>query len=297
MMAAAMTAAAAIALGGCTSAPTPTIDLPAQDRARWVMPLDEFASPAASELAAYATMLLVRECLAPSGVDLPVAWQPTDEAAYLVETANPSRFPVLTPEIAGEWGYRAPREPGLPDASRDEFLRVAMSTPGFDALYDGCLDEAEQSIPQRPREWSNHLTGLVNQAGATASADGAVTDADAQWKACLSEKGYASLPDSPLGEEWMPTTALQEQLGIVRYEGAADGSAENPLTAVEIELAVADAECRESVGWSEARYQAEWAAQAGLVAADADALARGAEEVRADVGAIQRVIVEHAPAQ
>ena len=71
----------------------------------------------------------------------------------------------------------------------------------------------------------------------------------------------------------MPSKALEAEFG--RTAGAADGATDDVVaSAREIETATFDAACRDSSGWSEARYDAEWDRQVTAARENADALER-----------------------
>ncbi len=300
-------AALALLLSGCTAAESPAPKAPAEDLTHWTMPLDEFQSASTDALHDYATMLLGAECLAKNGVEYDVPWQPTDDESYLPAPTNFSSFPILTLDIAREQGYRAPRSTGSLGTfneqleAREPFLLLRQTTPGFDTLWDSCLDDANAQLPGEKGEvdYENTTGAWVNQSWETTQRDPSVREADSRWRECMIAVGYRALPDGPLrgDDEWMPTQALRAELGIPDRYQPGDGGAENPLTQEEIDLAVDDATCRESSGWTEAMYEAMWNAQEAIVQKNADELVRQRDAWTAERAELLEIIAAHAPEQ
>lgn len=294
-------AGVAVSLTGCASQAAAEIETPTQDRARWVMPLDEFQSATMTDLPNYAENLLVADCLSQDGIEWPIPWQPTDEASYLESPANLSTFPALTVDLAQASGYRADFTPGWSGKSPESFRAlnaIATSTPGFEPLQRSCLDEARKQVPTiELSEATNRVLGWMWEAQEVANRAPAVVKAGVDWQQCLKAAGYSAVPESPVGsDESMPTQALLRELGIPSRWGDGDGAPENALTAQEITLAVDDASCRDSSGWSEAMYQAMWDAQADVVSANADELVRMRGKWQTDRESILAIIAAHAPA-
>lgn len=283
------------------------IELPAQNQARWVMPLDEFRPPSQGSLASYAENLLTAQCLGESGIKWPIPWQPTDDADYLPPPSNPSGFPALTVEIAQEAGYRGSFQPGGwgsavdRQATAKELNGIAASTPGFQTVFDTCTKDARTTIPTlHLNDQSNRVLGWANQAQSTVSTASPVIRADAAWRDCLKGLGYGSVPETPLGDDdRMPTQALRDELGIpdLYTSTAIDNDQMSPLTKAEIALAVDDAGCRDSSGWSKAVYEAMWDAQVKVVTQHADELVRMRDEWVTTRAKLLKVIAENAPSR
>lgn len=304
-----------VPLSACTAEPSPggsgqsalSGEVSKQDVTRWVMPLDEFASPSLMALPNYASNLLIAECLGEEGIDWPIPWQPTDDASYMPPTANSSGFPNLTVETAREFGYRAPAMAGMLVApsqeNQDALMKlnaIAASTPGFDPLFNSCLEQARKTLPDHESAAIyNQLNGWNWEAMGPALQEVAVQEGAAAWKSCLLDEGYPvdlAAPFDPDADEAMPTQALLQALGIPSRYQPGDGGPENPLTQAEIDLAVADATCRQSSGWNDATYQALWTAQLKIIDKHADELVRMREEGRKLLDDSLKIIAEHAPA-
>lgn len=261
------------------------------------MPLDQFQAASTDALLSYAENLLVAECLGEEGIDWPIPWQPTDDESYLQPEANMSNFPALTVALATESGYHVNFNHGRRGASYEpiqELNAIALSTPGFEPVFGACLDEAREQVPTLAvSESTNRLWGWRAEADPLADDPSAVVEAGARWQQCLKDAGYVAAPDSPYEKDesdtLMPSDELMAEVGIPprHFE----------LTQQEIDLAVADATCRESSGWSEAHYQAVWDAQVKLVSAHADELVQIREEWEAARKVVLDVVAVHAPEQ
>lgn len=85
-------------------------------------------------------------------------------------------------------------------------------------------------------------------------------DAASQWRTCMAPQGIVDLPQEP----WRSTStgALPESL-VTRFDYRPTGEA----SADEIAVATADAQCRESSGWTDLLYEATWDQEAAFVAA------------------------------
>ena len=85
-------------------------------------------------------------------------------------------------------------------------------------------------------------------------------EAAAQWRTCMAPQGIADLPQEPWATEIrreMPES-LQTRLN---FQLTGQPSAD------EIAVATADAQCRESSGWTSLLYEATWNQQAAFIAA------------------------------
>jgi hypothetical protein len=309
-----------LGLAGCSSATPGTMpELPKQDISRWVMPLDAFSSPLRDSLPTYAEDRWMETCLGKEGINWPILAQPTDETSAMVPPANMSGFPILTAEVAKQYGYSASRYPGRdqahPDQS-DKLNAIARATPGFDPLFGSCLKEIRKRLDTiSVTDSMNRITMWQDEAMNAAYAEPSVKNAGAAWKKCLVAAGYPITLSAPVGDgEWMPTQALGVSLGFfpappstvapVPQEGSigargdvsgGGSSGPAPLTSAEVQLAVADATCRESSGWTAAMYQAMWTAEVDQVKQHADDLVRTKTQLDALLKESLAVIAENPP--
>ncbi len=293
----------ALPLTACTTtAEEPTPDLPEQDQASGRMPLDEYSTLIDSSLPSYAENLLVASCLGEEGIDWPIPWEPTEEeqpvsasAPFLVESARNNGYRGLATELPPESGQQ-----GFDALST--LNTIAASVPGFQPLFDSCLEEARTQVPTEQNMMDiNWLLGIRNSAWEASRKDEAVIASGKDWRACLSALGYRTLPDSPDGDEneSMPTAGLRTELGIPERYGTppvdSQFAPENPLVPQEIALAVDDATCRDSSGWNVATYQAQWEAETELLTENADELVRIRDTWKTERAHLLEVIAAHAP--
>jgi len=260
----------------------------AKNRAQWVMPLDEFIvySP---ELGNYAEQLLIGRCLETAGYEWPVPWR--DPEFPLPEDFNRVGYRLFDRSTAERWGYHY-------GPSRDErgdrawlefrtFIDSLVRDETFQHAFTGCSDEARDEDTMRDIDALNYVNGLAVQAGQVAEQDPAVRAGVSAWRECLTAKVTFAVPDST----WeMPPPPVDEQFGITGPNKTATASAE------EIAVAITDADCRESSGLSEARYEAEWDHQLKLVAENRDALDRIRAEALVHKEKLLTIVAENAPA-
>lgn len=286
--AAALAVALSATVVGC-SAPAVDDDAPAQDRATWKMPLDEFYvySP---ELDNYAENLLIADCLTSQGYDWPVPWQDTDYTQP--EDFNRIGLRIFTPEIAAKWGYHL-----APPANEEsanlwvEFVQVTDSyfpNPELDAALLSCRDgvRAKDEDPFATTDGQNYLSGLAIQAEQVALQDDEVIAATKKWRECLQPQVEYTVPADPWSG--MPSAGAMEKWGIL--------SGQTPeASAEEIAAAVADADCRESSGLAEAKYQKSWDEQLKLVQENRDELERIRDAATERRETLLTIVAENTP--
>jgi len=293
-----------------------TPDLPEKDIAHWVMPMDEYAVPAADHLSNYALNRQMETCMTREGFTWPIPIEPTDDASYLAYPKNPSSFPALTVKIAKQFGYRANYIPGvwLPDGRQSftKLNRIAQSSPGFEPVFQACLDASRKifddtkvvDIYNTQAMWHNEATKNVFD-------DPAARKSGVAWKQCLADAGYhvdISAPSTENGA--MPTQKLGEEIGLYtprptmppRVDGGtygdteADPDAERPApTSAEIDLAVADATCRESSGWTRAIYDALWNADLQIIRKHGDQLKQMKTDLDTLAAQARQIVADNPP--
>lgn len=303
---------------GTTPASTtgPVSDLPQKDIPRWVMPTDEYSAAALVHLVSYAENRRMETCLSKEGFSWPIPAEPTDDASYLAYPRNMSSFPALTVQIAKQYGYTAFYWPGpTPDPQTSVKLnRIAESTPGLDVTLLACRDESRKTfdgikagdIFNTTSMWTYEETKKVPQ-------DPAVKKAAASWKKCITAAGYDVAISAPVGDEGeqMPTRKLGIELGFFApppskfpTSGGTYGDTEadpdkdsgpRKPTPAEIDLAVADATCRDSSGWTKAYYEAQWDAEVSVVQNHADQLKTMKADIEALTAQARQIIADNPP--
>ncbi|MDQ1129424.1 hypothetical protein [Microbacterium sp. SORGH_AS_0888] len=277
-----------------TDSPTETSPEARKDRASWTLPLDDFTTPGDNTIN-YAEQLAVQPCLEDAGYDWPVPWQ--DVGTTPTPTLSPFGARLFDEQIARTWGYH----PGefQTESSRlwDEFLahtRVTQEQPGFDEKFKSCIAAVRDEYSTPSYEDQLLVSQYAAQSQERARTDPAVTAAAARWRECMEPLGLAALPED---RHDMPTPELSAEFGLTPF-GLPDPSAgaRSVPSAKEIEIAVADATCAESSGYSETLYETTWNLQAHIVETERATLDRVRQDVVAQKEAAQRIIAERAPA-
>lgn len=261
-----------------------------QNESQWTMPLDEFKifNPTLSN---YAEQLLIAKCLEVQGYEWPVPWQDTEFP--LPETTNRTAMRIFNTEIAKRFGYHHAPPPNLADAvAWSEFSAFANSyspDEGFRTRFLACGEDARHEQTLDGADGLNYIASLEIQAQDQIASNEAIREATLKWKSCLSEFVSFDLPNDPWSE--MPTSEMAEKYSIYGPNATREASAE------EISIAMADADCRVTSGYSSARYQAEWDAQLLLVKANRDKLDRIRNDAVAHTAELKNVIAENAPSR
>ncbi len=317
----------AVPLAGCStpSAVAPAghsasvSDLPEKDIANWVMPMDPYSTATLENLSNYAENRRMETCLSREGFSWPIPAEPTDDASYLAFPKNKSNFPVLTVDVARQYGYTALYTPG---PTRDlqahvKLNRIAESTPGLDTTLQACREESRKTFDiSRVSDVSDTAGMWMYEEAKKIPQDPAVKKASASWKKCITAAGYDVSISAPVGDEseGMPTHKLGVELGFyapppsmrpqptegpIRTYGDTevdpDTAGPRRSTPAEIELAVADATCRDSSGWTKAYYDAQWDAEVRVVQNHADQLKTMKADIDALTAQARQIIAENPP--
>ena len=278
--AAALVVAASLALllTACSAPAARIPDLPEQNRARWVQPLDQY-TPAHVVAADYAENLLMRPCMESKGFEWNVPWR--DVSAGPSETASDGGRRLFTVEIAREFGYHTAVSP---DRGMDAWLLFMQQevSPAKDDAIDECTDVAREQLPRLSSN-SELAVGLAGAAFNGALEDSDVVAAAGRWHECMRDSGVPDLPDDPIG---IPTEYMVSTFGLEEQGAPTPG---------EKELATLDATCRETSGYAETLYQEEWERQVTLLADNADALERMLGTITANRLDVFDAIAKNAP--
>jgi hypothetical protein len=153
------------------------------------------------------------------------------------------------------------------------------------ALLD-CTDEVRAVDKEFMSNFDgvNYLSGLAMQADQVTLQDETVIEATAEWRECLESQVDFPLPEDP--RTGMPPTEAMKLWG----------TGEEGASAEEIADAVADAECRESSGLTEAAYEKNWEEQTKLVEQNRDKLDRIRAEAVERKKMLLTIVAENAPA-
>jgi hypothetical protein len=281
---------AVLLLTGCSAAGS-TADLPQKNEARWRLPLDQYQRPLVDPVTD-AEQLLIQSCMQEKGYSWSVLVTSVDGKPG--ESWNPVRRKLFDRELAKKYGYRNSNELAFSAADAQQWTDFDRANRKVGASastqVDTCLSAARRQIGvsggRSPYDLAEQLASVA-YSDALDSKD--VHDAARAWQKCMADVGVPDLPESPTD---MPPDSVSAP-GGVDY-GAAPNQ---PITVSEEErrVAIADAGCRETTGYSEALYTSEWDAQASAMTSRADDLARYGAEAKKQQRAAEKVVANHAP--
>ncbi|WAC51968.1 hypothetical protein [Frigoribacterium sp. SL97] len=265
-------------------------DLPEKDVDAWTMPLDRYV-PVGETSSSYALLLVAQQCMVSAGHDdFVVPWRDVaagDRAGELSMNGS-LRLRAFDLATAETRGYHALSVIDAGAAAWSEF----SSQPWTDersARFDTCVQRARGTVPSLD-DYSNRTQSLVrlnNAAFEGARDDPTVTATWDDWRGCMQDARVGDVASDPSG---MPTLEMAD-----RFETL--DSSTSP-TDDEIEIATADARCRESSGYRDALYEAEWQRQLTVPHDDGELLSGiDTAALAADNAEIRRVLAELTPPQ
>jgi hypothetical protein len=273
--------AASVAVVACGSEDSTTTSATAKsigfhpNRKVYDLPLDQLRSIDDGSVG-YATNLLVQDCMQAAGFEFPIP--PFDPSLRPSATWNSTGRRLFDPEVAAQYGYRIAPPPGV-DVAQEIALNSRPLSSAEQRQVDRCRVLAGQRIaPPDSR--------LVDSLG-IAAYDAALSEADTvaaarRWAACLEPQGISDLPDMP---NLMPSPSIVKRFHIGRGGGSASPE--------EIQIAVADARCRESSGYAKALYDNEVDQQLALFAKNRAALERARAAAKRNLKRARAVIAQH----
>ena len=263
-------------------------DLPEKDVDAWTMPLDRYVTVGESS-SNYAQLLVVQPCMIEGGYDEYVLpWRDVAAADRADELSRNGslRLRAFDLATAETRGYHAQSviDPGFTAwaAFAAQGWTEAKST-----RFDTCVQRARKTVPSLS-DAANRTQSVVrlnNAAFEGARDDPTVTATWADWRSCLQAARVGDVADDPSG---MPTRDMVDRFQTL--------DASTPPTDDELEIATADARCRESSGYRSALYVAEWQRQTTVPHDDGELLAQvDTDELAADDAAVRRVLDELTP--
>ncbi|GIG20838.1 hypothetical protein Cch01nite_15620 [Cellulomonas chitinilytica] len=232
--------------------------------AHWVMPLDSFVLAPESPKQSTARWALVRTCMVDKGhTDYPAPPYSSDVDS---QTRNSSSRILFDGPRAARWGYRDEPivDPDVLQAAHAQLDAIADAAP---ADFESCDDSAADAMGPPPQSTLD-VAAVGVGAYAAAKQDPAVLAAVDTWKKCMAPQGVVDLPDDPYA---MPSDSLRTRFGWSSDARPSQAGAD------EIAVATADAACRESSGFTQVRYDAEWDRQLAQVEDNLAALERAKE--------------------
>jgi hypothetical protein len=281
-----------LSLAACAEDPVDdSVVLAEMDRASWSLPLDPYQRPLVDVIAS-AQDVFIQDCMRSSGIRWEVA--PTEREAAVGESWNLVGRKLFSVELASEYGYgnssQIARSVAVQRASSEAESANRSLPESAHAVFDQCLaDSREMTNEAAGRDSYELAEQLAGVAYGDAKADDDVEEAASRWRGCLTEAGVPDLPRSP---DQMPPDSIAG-LRASNVDGG-DASGEDELVpAEEIRVAVADAACRESVGYASALYEAEWRAQSEALAARADDLSRYKQQIDGERARAEAYLTDH----
>jgi hypothetical protein len=219
----------------------------------------------------------IAECMAEQGFE----YTPVDYTALDLDlTGDDLGLDWGSKEFAEQYGYgittnpllgedaEAPPDPNaeyvaaMSPSERDaydtalygEHYAETMEPDGLEAGYDwqerGCTGRAQQELIAGDEGQDDQFSALQEDLVtmlAAIDADPRLNQVNADWSVCMADAGYPDLDQ--VGDA---DTALTAEVAALQ-EAPPDVAALDELTAREIDTAVADAECRDEVGYDAAR--------------------------------------------
>lgn len=304
--------AGAIGLAGCgsandgPSAQTGSADVstPEQptgaDQAAVVLPLDGYTVTVPDvETASYAENVLVEKGMNAQNRNWDIGAGHV-AGSLQVATRSSGGTRLFDMPIAQKYGYHEPSMYPPDVAAAGQKLNSGRLSVGDRAAWDGCLTSARKTLP--PAGYSQIASRLAMETMVAAGAEPDVQHAAGRWRECMAPLGLSDLPAMPDGpsDEKMPPASQAEGLGLNdggdRPPGEAATSDDTPAPkspgAAEIKLAVADAACRASSGFTKALYLAQWKHQSEVLIKHAGELARERRLIKDDLAASRKVIAD-----
>ncbi len=262
-----------------------------KDRASWSLPIDPYFSVDFSDYQIEAEQWLVRDCMAEGGWDYRVG---VDASAPLAETTSVSWARLFTPELAAKYGYRRAPDPRSPLENEIEAMGggglYSEEPPEFDQKLDECVGHARDELKQAGAPEERSETEQAVSGGYNVLFRDAITDevhqAAARWRECMAPLGIVDLPEEP----W---TAGSMRLPPSLMNAWGWTSSFGKPSADEVRIAVHDANCRETSGWSEALYESQWDLAEKFVEDNKPALDALLQQHNEYIKKYQQIIADH----
>ncbi|WP_350257620.1 hypothetical protein [Scrofimicrobium sp. R131] len=219
----------------------------------WAMPSNAYYPPDIS-LEYYAVDLKAEPCLEEAGINFRMTRYDPNGARPVTENAAGDR--IFNQKIAAEYGYHEQLDPrtNWEDAKRNHF-DTELNDKQVWEKWSACEDQATRELGGDPEMIGYSYRFPID----SVDRDPAVLEAEARWRDCMAPLGIPDLgPDAAPLRTPVPTNSQVEKWGWPNDIAPWDIP---PASADEIEAAVFDAKCRDSSGWSQARYDAEWDAE------------------------------------
>lgn len=281
-LAATLPATLTCALLAACSATSPS-EAGAEDLARaeavWSLPSDKL-HPRNLTIGDYAENKLQQACMQARSFNWPV---PEDgDAPAGSPTANAQGRRLFHEQVARQYGYRFFLTIPSGDGAADRLNTRTLTAPEEKASKI-CLAEARKRLP-RP-ETTLEVYKLEQEAHYAARKDESVLEGTSTWRRCLRDQ-HGNVTDLPSWPPDMPGLALRAKFGLDQPEASPRPSQ------AELRLAVADARCRASSGFTTALFRAERLQLERILTREKDDVQRIAAQVDAYEARLKVVLAE-----
>lgn len=246
------------------------VAIPEADIDSYSLPLDSFL--VRDDAVLYARDLFIQDCLGVDGIEYPIVQVNLDGTGPATVTEHGVR--IFNVDIAHEYGYHnAPTDRfdrGVAIETIERANRVALDFP---AEVASCVDASINAFPFSGTPRANQLGFSRDVTG-----DPNIGELAAVWRTCI----LADIPAEHVTSTpfTMPTDTDAVSFGLHEL----NLSQEPPeVSEDERALATADAECRDSSGFSELVYSTLWNAEMELVEQNRAVLTEEARVAREQV--------------
>lgn len=196
----------------------------------------------------YARMLLLQQCMT-GMANYTVTAPPPDTPTTVTDQRTRQRR--LTPQIAAQWGYQVPEPPATVILEPGD-----EQAPGFAAKEQGCGKQTKEKLGDPPEPL---LNSIVTSGFDAINASDQVKKVAAAWKTCMGPVGVVDLPANPHD---MPSPSVAGTANV--------GAKAGVPSAREKEVALKDAECRESTGFTKTEFRVAADAQLRAIGKDTE---------------------------
>ncbi len=264
-----------------------------KDPLTWSLPFDRVLDGNLARLEQHASDLLVDQCMAEAGFD---DYELMNSSAVpFPETSPHGNATLFNVAIAQKYGYRMAPDPSY----KISWEKIDLQGGGyydnkpesFKNQWYACLDEVQVELHGPPtteylevdENGPIPIESQLNRFMVDTSSPELQAAAE-QWRTCMAPQGISDLPEEP----WEAGTLDLPESLMTRLDYWPTGDP----SAGEISVATADAQCRESSGWTNLLYEATWDQQAAFVAANETEINGIVAENEAEAARMRSIITE-----
>ena len=279
-----------LGLSGCSMASenAAELPLPQQNVERWVLPLDQYQWPLVDPVSD-AEQVIVASCLAKAGYEWRVVLN--EDGAIPQDSWSDAGRKLFSVGLAKKYGYG--NSPMLDQAqARMDADRAnrAVSQQQPEAV-DACFEETAPILGVVDGSAYDLAQQIGNLAYAEAEQAFEVREAAGDWRACMKDIGLPDLPEVP---EEMPPASVDMGDGGDAIDAPFRSGDELHVPTEVRRVAVADASCRDSTGYTATFYDVEWDAQVEARDSRIDDLERFAQQAEEQRALAERYLAENA---